>query len=369
MIEEGGSAKWINQKTKRKIVQRAKDRANAAKWNLDVAVFSFGLIIIIFVLSFERVSVWITAFAAVLGLATIWLIGWRRARQQYAGFLDEELAKCSDDWKDYYEILHIGPSAEFTAISEAYELLHKRVHDGLPYVLKQMPSYVLLKDDVEEAYKVLSNPISRIEYDRVFWLRSNAANKVLEESAKREIINTSLSTRRRISKITRRIVVRIPLLNKITRPVVIVAGAALIAVFLGGTSIAFAEPGHPLAAPFRGTAIVVTEISSRAVGLLQDIRGIAAVSERRVISTMLQSMRVEENLKEVPVVTVSTNDLAVFPSPEHALFPDYTDKRYSQFRYTVNSKGIVDVDTSWAVTDAFLDRLMQTLDRLEKEDR
>src|SRR3990172_3709629 len=130
-MEEGESTKWINQESKREAVRRARERANAAKWTLNVAVFSFGVLIVIFILSFERVSIWITASTAVLGLAVIWLIGLRRARQVYAGFLDEELARCPDDWKDYYKILRIGPNAESETITEAYDQLHHMFHDTL----------------------------------------------------------------------------------------------------------------------------------------------------------------------------------------------------------------------------------------------
>ena len=91
-----------------------------------------------------------------------------------------------------------------------------------------------------------------------------------------------------------------------------------------------------------------------------------ATFERSVVSTALQSMRVEENLKEMPTVTAPTNDMAGFPSQEHPLFPNYLDRRFTQFQYTVDSKGIISVDTSWAITDAFLEKIEQTLDRLEK---
>ena len=70
-------------------------------------------------------------------------------------------------------------------------------------------------------------------------------------------------------------------------------------------------------------------------------------------------------MKRVPLVTVSTNDMTCFPSREHCLSPDYLDKRFGQFKYTVDSKGIVSVDTSWATTDAFLEKIKQLLDRLE----
>ncbi|MFC2071866.1 hypothetical protein ACFLUU_04000 [Chloroflexota bacterium] len=100
-VRMGGVAevtKWVHPETKRKAIQRARDRANAARWNLDIAVFLFGILTIAFILVFEGVNTWIIALVAVFGLAMVWLIGWRRARQVFGRFLDEELARYPDDW-------------------------------------------------------------------------------------------------------------------------------------------------------------------------------------------------------------------------------------------------------------------------------
>lgn len=103
-----------------------------------------------------------------------------------------------------------------------------------------------------------------------------------------------------------------------------------------------------------------------AVELIEVVRGVGATSERKIVSTTLQSMRIQEGMKIVPAVTVPTNDMACFPSQECCLFPDYLDKRFSQFRYTVSSKGIVSVDTSWATTDDFIENIKQLIKRLEQ---
>ena len=368
MMEEDESIKWINQESRRKAVQRAKDKASAAKWNLDVAIFSFGVLATVSILSFERVGIWITASVAISGLVIVWLLGWRRARQLYAGFLNEELAQCPDEWKDYYQILRISPSAEFTAITEAYQRLSQIFRKELTGEEIHSPLYSQMLVEVNEAYKVLSDPINRTPYDRAFWLRYNATNLGIEESAKYELVDISLSIPGKLSETIRGVTLKIPLVNRTTRPMVIAVLVILLSVLLGGTSFAFAKPGHPMAAPFRGVAITLTEASSGSVALIEDVRGIVATHERSVVSTALQSMRLEEDLKEVPAGTVSTNDMAVFPSPEHPLFPDYLDRKFSQFKYTVDSKGIISVDTSGPITDAILYKIERTLDRLEKSE-
>ena len=118
----------------------------------------------------------------------------------------------------------------------------------------------------------------------------------------------------------------------------------------------------------KGIAITLTQASAGAISLIEDVRGVAATYERQIVSAALQAMRVEEDLKEFPPVPESTNDMMRFPSPEHRLFPGYLDKRFTQFKYTVDSKGIVSVDTSWATTDAFLEKIKQLLDRLEERE-
>lgn len=365
MTEEGEGIKWVHPETKRKAIQKARDRANAVKWNLDVAVFSFGILAIVFILSFERVSIWITASAAVLGLAMVWLIGWRRVRQVCGRFLDEEIARCPDEWKDYYKILRIVPSAESTTITDAYERLFHIFREGLSDESKRIPLYSLMIRETEEAYQVLSDPVSRTSYDRVFWLKYNIAGTEIDESAKYELVSLSQSISSKLLESVREITWKIPLLSKITRPVALGVLVVLFSVLLGGTSLAFTKPEHALAAPFRGLTITLTRTSAGAIGLIYDVRGRIATFERQVVSTALQLMIIEEGLKEIPSVTVSTNDMTRFPSREHALFPDYLDKRFSQFKYTVDSKGIISVDTSWAITDAFLDKIKQLLDRLE----
>ena len=73
--------------------QRAKERANAARWNLDIAIFLFAVLIIIIILLFQGVGIEVVTPVAVFGLAMVWLVGWRRGRELYPNFYDEELLK------------------------------------------------------------------------------------------------------------------------------------------------------------------------------------------------------------------------------------------------------------------------------------
>ena len=93
MMDEAEVTEQVSPETERTAAQRAKDRAGAARWDLDIAVFLFAVLIIIIILLFGEVGIEIVAPVAVFGLAMVWLVGWRRGRQLYQRFYDEELSK------------------------------------------------------------------------------------------------------------------------------------------------------------------------------------------------------------------------------------------------------------------------------------
>jgi len=159
---------------------------------------------------------------------------------------------------------------------------------------------------------------------------------------------------------------RVIRLNKATQRIIFIVAIFLFAIGLGGTSFAFVKPEHAMAAPFRGVAVTLVKTTVGAIELIDDARGITATQERKIVSTALQSMRIYEGLKFVPPVTVPTNDMTLFPSSKSCLFPDYLETRFSQFRYTVDSKGTVVVDTSRATTDRFVDNIKKLIPRLEE---
>ena len=79
--------------TEQVAAQRARERTRVARWDLDVAVFLFAILIIIVILLYQGVTLEVVAPVAVFGLAMVWLVGWRRGRQLYERFYNEELSK------------------------------------------------------------------------------------------------------------------------------------------------------------------------------------------------------------------------------------------------------------------------------------
>jgi predicted Zn finger-like uncharacterized protein len=157
-------------------------------------------------------------------------------------------------------------------------------------------------------------------------------------------------------------------LKRIMPSVVLYAVVSTLLVSAVGGSVAAVRPEHALAMPFKGVAITLTEASSGAMSLIGNIREIVSAYERNIVSEALQSMRTIESLGEIPQVSMPTNDMAFFPSPEYSLFPDYLDKRFSQFRYSVDGRGIVSVDTTGATTDAMLKKIEVLAGRLARVD-
>lgn len=92
-MDEAEVTQQISPEIKRMAAQRAKVRARTARWDLDTAVFAFAILIIVIILLFQGVGVEIVAPVALFGLTMVWLVGWRRGRQLYQRFYDEELSK------------------------------------------------------------------------------------------------------------------------------------------------------------------------------------------------------------------------------------------------------------------------------------
>jgi len=98
-MDEAEVAEQVSPETERAAAQRAKDRANVARWNLELAVLSFAILIVVMILLSQEIEIEIVASVAIFGLAMVWLMGWRRGTQLYQRFYDEELSKLEQEPK------------------------------------------------------------------------------------------------------------------------------------------------------------------------------------------------------------------------------------------------------------------------------
>jgi len=87
------SLEQAREEIKRIAARKAEQRSRVARWDLDVAVFLFAVLIIVIILLFQNVGVEIVSPIALFGLVMVWLVGWRRGKQLYKTFYQEELAR------------------------------------------------------------------------------------------------------------------------------------------------------------------------------------------------------------------------------------------------------------------------------------
>ena len=76
---------------------RARVRARNSRWDLNCAIFLFAILILVIILLFEGLGIEWVGPIAIFGLAMVWLVGWRRGKQLYFFFYDEELAKLEQE--------------------------------------------------------------------------------------------------------------------------------------------------------------------------------------------------------------------------------------------------------------------------------
>ena len=147
--------------------------------------------------------------------------------------------------------------------------------------------------------------------------------------------------------------------------VVFIVIISLSFLILGRSHFTFAQTDNGMEFSLVNSKMSITESQLLSSSLIETARDISALYEHNVISSALQAMRVLERVKAVPAVTLATNDMANFPSSEHSLYPHYITKRYSQFKYTVNGDGIVDIDTASPTTAYNLEKIEDCLKYIE----
>ena len=93
MVGEAEVTKEISPEMEQTAAQLARERARPARWDIDIAVFLFAILIIVIILLFQDIPIEVVAPVAIFGLVMVWFLGWRRGRQLYERFYGEELAK------------------------------------------------------------------------------------------------------------------------------------------------------------------------------------------------------------------------------------------------------------------------------------
>jgi len=99
-MEEAEDTKQVSPEMERAAKQRARDRSMVARWDLNIAIFLFAVLILVIILTtYTKMGIEVVAPIAIFGLAMVWLVGWRRGKQLYQRFYNEELAKIERESK------------------------------------------------------------------------------------------------------------------------------------------------------------------------------------------------------------------------------------------------------------------------------
>ena len=113
-----------NEKIKRLAARRAGLRARDARWDLDIAIFLFGVLTIVIILLFQGIVVEVVAPVALFGLVMVWFCGWKRGKQLYQTFYEEELADLERDLEKKQK--PVGETIEETIEEKVQKALRER---------------------------------------------------------------------------------------------------------------------------------------------------------------------------------------------------------------------------------------------------
>jgi len=124
-MNESGASKDISPEMEQKAAQRARDRARTASWDIDVAVFLFAVLAILIILLFQGIETAVVAPIAAFGLAMVWLVGWRRAKQLFPRFYDEEISRLEQELKNVVRTT-VAEAVEETIEEKVQKALRER---------------------------------------------------------------------------------------------------------------------------------------------------------------------------------------------------------------------------------------------------
>ena len=74
------------------VTQLARSKTNVAKWDISILVFLFAVLVIIIILTSLEIDTQILASVAIIGLAAVWLVGWRRGTRLFPHYYAEALS-------------------------------------------------------------------------------------------------------------------------------------------------------------------------------------------------------------------------------------------------------------------------------------
>ncbi|MEE8418507.1 MAG: hypothetical protein V3S02_00175 [Dehalococcoidales bacterium] len=98
-MSNGNHSEDVNLEEERLAEQKARERASATMWSLEIVMLSFALLIVVLIMLFQETQIEIVSSIAVLGLALVWIIGRRRGKKLYQSFYMEEKSRLKEKTK------------------------------------------------------------------------------------------------------------------------------------------------------------------------------------------------------------------------------------------------------------------------------
>ncbi len=96
-LDEAEKTEQLNSEIKRLAMRKAKDRANVERWGVNLAIFLFALMIANNILISQGIDPFVVSTVAILGLAIVWIIGWRRGTHLCQRFYTEEVSSLQQE--------------------------------------------------------------------------------------------------------------------------------------------------------------------------------------------------------------------------------------------------------------------------------
>ncbi|MFC1872781.1 DnaJ domain-containing protein [Chloroflexota bacterium] len=270
----------------------------------------------------------------------------------------------SINWKNYYEILQVGYNANSWNISTSYRRLIHLYQTSLSNSINESSYYFELTDNTHEAYRVLSNPNRRRMYDQLF--KAKYQSEMAKDPIVKEIVRLSGLVDRYVAGRKTPGAIRRPILPVALKRSIIIGISMCLLFLLTSTSFTIAKPADPVAQALNEPALWILRQTSDAFSLIEKSRAVAADSERSIVQSSINAMRMVEDVGNISPVTILNNDMSCFPSENYPLFPQYLDRQHSQFRYTIDENGNITVDASTATTDNLLEIIGQSIAQLEE---
>ncbi|MFC2072340.1 LuxR C-terminal-related transcriptional regulator [Chloroflexota bacterium] len=87
----------FNQEERLVATRIAKEKANVAKWGLNSVIALFAILLVVIILIARGTDTNLVGGLAALGLISVWGFGWRRGKQLFTRFYEEEISNLQSE--------------------------------------------------------------------------------------------------------------------------------------------------------------------------------------------------------------------------------------------------------------------------------